>query len=176
MKSIKVSFDASGRVLSDIDEGFQHLSPSQKNRFLEYVGLERVSSFNGYGVNTQALDQGELIRFYKDSDGEWTWERIHATDAVPTGSYVGSIPAHFTATFDPSDDCCWESDVISASDGKKFRFCGDGFDSLLEIGLTGNRRPMSSKLEHLLRHPDTLENSVAEINEELDAEEREHYW
>jgi hypothetical protein len=176
MKVIEVAYLVSKRSYSEIDEGFGQLSSSHRNRFLEYAGLEAVSSFNGYGVSILALDEGELIRFYKDSDGEWTWEGHLAEDLVPSGSYVGSIPAEFTATFDPSDDCCWESDVISASDGKEFRFCGDGFDSLLEIGLTGKRRPMSSKLEHLLRHPDTLEGSVAEINEELDAEEREHYW
>lgn len=176
MKSIKVSFDPSEKLLSDIDEGFQHLSPSQRKRFLEYSGLEEVPAIADYCVSVEALKKGDLIKIYKDSDGDWTWEPHRSGAVIPPDSVVCQIPAGFSAGIAPRKNCCWETDELTASDGRLFRLCGDGFGSLFEIGLAGNRRPRNSKLEHLIKHADTLYKSVDEINEELDAEHLEHVW
>lgn len=174
MSIVEIKYFDSEIKFSEIDKGFGELTPSQASRFLEFSGLEGERSQRGYRVTIHALDQCELIRFYKDTNGKWAWEPIRATDAVPSGSYVGSIPSDFSATIDPSDESRWQTDVISTNDGKEFRLCGDGFGSLFDVGLDGRKPPVTWKLRHLLEYPRTLKESLDEIHDKLDAEEREH--
>lgn len=176
MKIIKVSFDPFEKVLKDIDEGFQHLSPSQRKRFLEYSGLVEVPGMADYCVRVEAFKQGDLIHIQKDSEGDWTWDLHNAGAEISSDSVVCQIPGDFRAGFAPRQNCLWETDDLTASDGRLFRLCGDGFGSLLAIGLSGKRRPDISKLVHLVKHADTLYRSVDMINEELDAEHLEQIW